>query len=117
MKILKHNQITKLVEELKRHSADNKVAIWKRIATDLEKPTRQRRIINVFKINQYANANETIIVPGKVLGSGELTKKVVVAAYNFSDSAYEKIKSKGEAISINELMRKNPKGQKVRILG
>ena len=117
MKILKHEQLRKLVNELKKNSIVNNVRIWKRIAVDLEKPTRNRREINIYKIEKYANPNETVVVPGKVLGTGELTKKVNVAAFNFSDSAYRKIKEKGQAMSISELLKNNPKGKKVRILG
>lgn len=114
---MKHEQLTQLISELKKNSIANDVKIWKRIAVDLEKPTRIRRLVNIYKIEQYSNPNETIVVPGKVLGSGELTKKVSVAAFNFSDSAYQKIKEKGQAMSIQELMKNNPKGKKVRIIG
>ena len=49
---------------------------------------------------------------------GDLNKKVTIAAYNFSKSAIEKINSSGsKAISINELVKQNPKGSKVRIIG
>lgn len=84
---------------------------------DLEKPSRNRRAVNLFKIEKYAKENETIIVPGKVLGTGELTKKVTVVAFNFSDSAFKKIKEKGSVVSIEELLKSNPKGKKVRIIG
>lgn len=113
----KHIQLQELITELKKNSIANKVKIWKRLAVDLEKPTRIRREVNIYKIEQYAKPNETIVVPGKVLGTGELTKKVTVAAFNFSDSAYQKIKAKGQAISIPDLIKNNPKGKKVRILG
>lgn len=113
----KHEQITELIKDLKKTSIVNKVKIWKRIAVDLEKPSRNSRVVNIFKIDKNAKSNEILIVPGKVLGTGELTRKVQVAAYNFSDSAFQKIKEKGEALSIRELMEKNPKGKKVRILG
>mgnify|MGYP005838189623 CR=1 FL=1 len=114
---MKHAQLTQLVKELKKNSIENNVKIWKRVATDLEKPTRRRREVNIYSIDQNAEKNETIIVPGKVLGTGELSKKVVVAAFNFSESAYNKIKEKGEAITIQELVKRNPKGEKVRIIG
>jgi len=110
-------QLRNLVQELKKSSIDSGVKIWKRVAEDLEKPTRNRRIINIYSIDKNSKAGEVIIVPGKVLGTGQLDKKVTVAAYNFSDSAYEKIKSKGEALTIMELVKKNPKGKNVRILG
>jgi large subunit ribosomal protein L18e len=114
---MKNEQLTELIRELKKSSIDNKVNIWKRLASDLEKSTRARRLVNIYKIDKYAKENETIVVPGKVLGSGVLTKKVTIAAYTFSDSAYKKIGEKGSAISILELLKNNPAGKKVRILG
>ena len=98
-------------------SNQENVPLWKRLANDLSKPTRQRRIVNLYKIEQYARDNEIVVVPGKVLGVGEVKKKLTIAAFNFSDEAYEKIKQVGEAISINELMKKNPQGKNVRVLG
>ena len=85
---------------------------------DLQKSTRQRRIVNLYKINQYAREGETIIVPGKVLSVGELNKKVDVAALTFSEGAKRKIlEAKGKVFTIKELLQNNPEGKKVRILG
>jgi len=57
-------------------------------------------------------------VPGKVLGTGEISKKITIAAHTFSSSACDKIlNAKGEILTISELIKKNPKGSKVRILG
>lgn len=107
-----------LVQALKKQSNEQKVHIWKRLATDLEKPTRRSREVNLSRINLHAKPDETIVVAGKVLGGGELDHKVTVAAFKFSQSALDKIKeSKGEAYSIWELIKKNPKGAKVRIIG
>jgi large subunit ribosomal protein L18e len=91
---------------------------WKRIAEDLRRPTRERRIVNVYKIEKFAQDGETIVVPGKVLSVGDLTKKVNVAALTFSDEAKKKIENaKGKALSIQELLKNNPEGKQVRILG
>jgi len=115
---MKHIQATQLISELKKNSIENNVNIWKRVATDLERPTKKKRVVNLYKIEKYARADEIIVVPGKVLGTGDITKKVIVAAEIFSDSAYKKIlDAKGEVLTIQELMNKNPKGKKVRILG
>ncbi|MBR9690597.1 50S ribosomal protein L18e [Candidatus Woesearchaeota archaeon] len=114
----KNQQLTSLVQELKKVSAEKKVNIWKRIAKDLEKPTRIRRIVNLSKINRFTKANDVVVVPGKVLGSGEIDKKLTVAAYQFSGSAEKKIKdAKGNALTLDELAKKNPKGAKVKIIG
>lgn len=107
-----------LIQDLKKLSTDSNTLIWKRLAVDLEKPTRQRRVVNLSRINNYTKDNDTIVVPGKVLGSGLLDHKITIAAYNFSSSALDKInRSKSKAISIRELMKENIKAKKVKIIG
>lgn len=114
----KNAQLEGLVEELKKQSHEQNVKIWKRIASDLEKSTRNRRIVNLFSIDRFAKDKETVIVPGKVLGTGELSKKVNVVAYSISKQAQDKIKDAGASfMTIPELLKKNPKGSNVRILG
>jgi large subunit ribosomal protein L18e len=110
-------QLQTLVRSLKRLGLEQECKLWKRIALDLERPTRIRRMVNVYKINHYAKDGDVILVPGKVCGDGEFTKKVTVAAYQFSESARAKINGAGKAITIQELMKDNPKGKKVKILG
>ena len=94
-----------------------KAKIWLRVASDLEKPTRIRREVNLYKINKSTRDGETAVVPGKVLAIGNLEKPITVAAFRFSADAKEKINKKGKAISIAELLKSNPKGSKVRIIG
>ena len=106
-----------LLQLLKKTAIENKAAVWKRVASDLEKPTRSRRIVNVYKIEKYAKDNDIVVVPGKVLGTGDLNKKVTVAAYTFSDEALKKINQKGSAISIKQLVEKNPAGKKIKLMG
>jgi large subunit ribosomal protein L18e len=97
--------------------AGREVALWKKIHKDLSRPTRSRSCVNLYKVSKYARDGETIVVPGKVLAVGELDKPVTIAALNCSNSAKQKIlNAKGQVISINELLLKNPKGQKVRVL-
>ncbi len=105
--------LVNLINDLKKLSLDQKVNIWKRIAEDLERPTRSRREVNLEKLNRCTKANESVIVPGKVLGDGELGHKLRVAAFRFSESARGKV----NAVSIRELMKENPKGKGVRIIG
>ena len=67
-------------------------------------------------IARYTEADETILVPGKVLSNGDLENKVDVVALKFSAKAQEKIENAGgECISIDEIMDKNPKGSNIRI--
>ncbi len=111
-------QLQGLISELKRVAGSQKAPVWSRVAADLEKPTRQRRIVNLSRINLNSKENDTVIVPGKVLGTGELDHRVTVAAFNFSKSAVEKLaRSKSTMYTIYDYMKKNPKGQKTRIIG
>ncbi|MFC1686841.1 50S ribosomal protein L18e [Nanoarchaeota archaeon] len=112
-----NHQLKLLIEELEKKHIENGVKLWRRLASDLRKPTRQRRIVNIYKIDKYAREGETVVVPGKVLNEGELKKKINVAAFSFSESAAEKINQVAQTMSISELMEKNPEGKKVRILG
>ncbi|MBT5021473.1 50S ribosomal protein L18e [Candidatus Woesearchaeota archaeon] len=107
-----------LVQELKKTSIVEEASIWKRIASDLEKSNRNRRVVNLSRLNRFTKANETVIVPGKVLGSGIISHSVTVAAFSFSDSAIEQLKqNKCTVVSIEDLMKKNPKGKDIRIIG
>ncbi len=112
-----NKNLIRLIDELKTLSRKQEVSIWKRVANDLSKPSRNRREVNISKINRYTKENETIVVPGKILSMGELDHKVNVAAWTFSDSAKKKIDAKGKAMTITELTEQNPKGSKVRIIG
>ena len=107
-----------LIGELKKRSNEQEVNLWKRVAIDLEKPTRQRRSVNLSNINRHTKEDETIIIPGKVLGAGSVGHKLTISAYQFSESAKEKLKKNGSVIiPLVELAKDNPKGKGIRIIG
>jgi large subunit ribosomal protein L18e len=106
--------LVNLIKEIKEHAAKEDSGFWRRIAKELSNATRRRRTVNVAKINQYTKDGEMVVVPGKVLGVGELDHNVSVAALQFSESALDKIKNN---MTIAELLKKSPKGKDVRILG
>ena len=109
-------QLQALLKDIEPQARQSR--FWKRIAEDVTKPTRQRREVNIYKIEAVAREGETIVVPGKVLSLGELSKKVDVAAMNFSAEARRKIvEAKGKALTIRELLQQNPDGKNVRIMG
>src|SRR3989344_7582961 len=111
-------QLNGLIQLLKKQSSEQNVHIWKRLAIDLEKPTRIRRVVNVYRLGKFTKDNENVVVPGKVLGSGEISHKINVAAFDFSEGAKKKIiEAKGTCMLIADMMQKNPKGQNIRIIG
>jgi large subunit ribosomal protein L18e len=118
-KIRKENpELIELISFLKRASRENGARIWRDIAERLERPRRVWPEVNVSRIERYAKDGEVIVVPGRVLGAGILTRKVTVAAVGFTGTAREKIEGAGgKAMSIPELVEKIPKGSGVRIMG
>jgi large subunit ribosomal protein L18e len=111
-------ELIELIRSLKKQSRENKTDIWRDIAERLAKPKRKRKTVNISHLNRYTQKNEMVVVPGKVLGAGEMRHAVTVAAFAFSEKAKEKIKArKGKCLSFFDLMKKNPKGSKIRIIG
>lgn len=111
-------QLQKLIVDLKKKAQVDSTPLWKRIAFDLERPTRSRRVVNLSRLNRFTHDDEVIIVPGKVLGSGLIDHKITVAAFDFSDGAVEKLKKLNcDVLSIEELLAKNPKASGIRIIG
>ena len=107
-----------LIHELKKQANEKDAPIWKDVAVRLEKSAKNWPVVNLDKINKYTGEKETALIPGKVLSNGELTKKVSIAAWSFSEKAQEKIKKAGgKTLTIEELVKHNPKGKDVRILG
>ncbi len=107
-----------LIGELKKRSNEQEVNLWKRIALDLEKPTRQRRAVNLSRINRHTKENEVVVVPGKVLGSGDLNHKLTISAYQFSEQAKDKLEKSGaQIVSLLDLSKEKPDGKNIRIIG
>ena len=107
-----------LIHELKKQANEKNAPIWKDIAIRLEKPLKNWPEVNLNRIDKHIHDKETALIPGKVLSDGNLTKKVTIAAWSFTDKSQEKIKKAGgKTISIEELMKTNPNGKDIRILG
>ncbi len=108
--------LRRLVHKLRKYSRQYNAPIWRDVAEKLWKPRRQRIVVNLSTINRFTEEGDTVIVPGKVLGSGELDHGVVVAAWRFSRKALKEIKKRGEALTIDDLLEKNPQGKGVKII-
>jgi len=106
-----------LIAELKKAAKENDASVWKTAAEKLEKPRRQKIEVNLVDIDRHTEKGNVVLVPGAVLAKGELGKVVTVAAWRFSPEAEKKIKdAKGEALTIQELLKKNPNGREVKII-
>jgi len=114
----KHPELKGLIQTLHKKSVEEGAQIWSAVARGLNRPNRKGYEVNLLRLEKYAKKNDNIVVPGAVLGSGEITKPVTVAALKFSSEAERKIKKAGgKTIDIEDLVNENPKGKKVRIMG
>ena len=104
-----------LMVDLGKLSSEQKIPFWRRLAKELKKPARNKKGVNLYKINRYTRDGETAVIPGKVLSLGTISKKITIAAVSFSDTAKDKIKASGsKMISLKELIKQRPK--KMRLL-
>ncbi|MFX1356222.1 MAG: 50S ribosomal protein L18e [Promethearchaeota archaeon] len=103
----------KLIRELWK----TKRRIWRRVSKKLSGPRRNRVEANLYRINKVTKNNDVIVVPGKVLGIGDLDHKLTIACVSYSDNAKKKIEDSGsKLISVEELLEKNPDGKNVKII-
>ncbi|MEL9990940.1 MAG: 50S ribosomal protein L18e [Thermoproteus sp.] len=110
-------QLRMLIRFLKKAAKSNDAPIWAYVAELLGKPRRQRVAVNLAKLNKLVNDGDVVVIPGKLLGYGDLQKKVTIAAVGASRRAVEVVlKSGGQLVSIPELVKKNPRGSNVKVI-
>ena len=110
--------LTDLISELKKVSRENDAPVWRTVAIKLEKPSRVWAEVNVAGLERHAKPKDSVVIAGKLLGTGMLTKAVNVAAFSASDSAVRKVEMAGGTfMHLGELARQNPKGSGIRIMG
>ncbi|HUI86335.1 MAG TPA: 50S ribosomal protein L18e [Nitrososphaerales archaeon] len=102
---------------LERAGRKQNLPIWAEASELLARPASTKVEVNVGRISRIASSGAKVFVPGKVLGSGMVEKKLVVGAFSFSASARAKIEAKGgSAISIEQFVKKYPDGSGVKIV-
>ena len=102
----------KLIRELWK----TKRRIWKKVSKKLSGPRRERIEANLYRINKKTKENDVIVVPGIVLGIGEIDHKLTIACLNCSKTARKKIETSGsKLLSIEELLEQNPEGKEVKV--
>ena len=90
---------------------------WFEIAKIISSSRKKYSDINLKNIDEKTKEGDIVVVAGKVLGKGNISKKVRVCAINFSESAREKLrKTKSEAITILEEIKKNPKAEGIKLI-
>ncbi len=104
------------VRKLIRDLWKTRIKIWRKISKKLGGPRKNKVSPNLYRINKKTKENDVIVIPGKILGMGELNHTLTIACLECSNSARKKIISSGsKLISIEELLEQNPKGSGVKV--
>jgi len=91
---------------------------YKNIAKILLRPRRKRVAVNLEKIEKVMakmklpedeKMKKVIVVPGKILGKGEITKKYKIVALSFSESARKKLEKIADLKDFNWLVNQKIK--------
>jgi len=116
LKIKKSNALLKsAIIMLERKGSGGKSPIWREAATYLASGTVSWPEVNVGHLARLEAS--TVFVPGKVLGTGTIDKKVTVGAFSFSASAKAKIEAAGgKAFTIEEFVKHYPEGSGVALV-
>jgi large subunit ribosomal protein L18e len=110
-------ELITLIRFLKTQSRENQAAIWHDVAEDLSKSRSGRAAVNLSQLNRHTKRSDTVIVPGKILATGNLNHALTIAAFGASGKAEEKLRAvKAKYLSIPELVKKNPTGKNVKII-
>lgn len=109
--------LVELIHNLKAAGREG-APIWRDIASRLEKPSRNWAQVNVSKLEQHVRDGENVVVPGKLLGSGDPARAFTVIAYSASATAKAKIAAAGGTVlTLDQGVAQFPKGEKCRIIG
>jgi len=113
------NQIVlQMTKELRQASKKNNAPIWLRLAELAMKPSRARRVMNLGQLDKFANDNDVIVVPGKVLGTGNISHKITLCSFSISTSGAKKVvQSRGKVVDFAQLIKSYPTGNGVKIIG
>lgn len=90
---------------------------WLAVAKILAGARRAYQKVNLFEIDLQAKDGDTVIIIGKVLSLGELSKKVKIRAMAYSMTAEEKLKkAKADYGYVLDEIKNNEKAERIKIL-
>ena len=107
-----------MIKDLKQASRKNEAPIWSRLADLAVKPSTSKRVVNLARINKITKENNVLFVPGKVLGTGNISHKIILCSFSMSATAAKKIiQTGGTIMTYSDMIKKYPTGKDVMIFG
>ena len=120
-KRVKRKTNPELVETIELAKKNNLLDLGKKLSG----PTRKQVKINLEDLSRLLEKDgdkkgtkeSKFLVVGKVLGKGEINKKIKIAALGFSEQAKEKLKKADcKMLTIKQAIEKNPKLEGVKVV-
>ena len=103
-----------MIKSLYEKSADSKAGLWGALAKQLESPGQNWAELNLSRLSRVTKKGETIVVPGKVLGTGALSHSLNIYSLSASKAAEARIsKAGGSYGKIEALLEKGAKGVRI----
>ena len=88
---------------------------WREVASILTGPRKKRKNVNLKDLENFSS--DSIVVCGKVLSEGEISKKKKIVALGFSEKARKKLLEAGcELKEITEEINLNKNAKGIQIL-
>jgi large subunit ribosomal protein L18e len=110
-------ELLRVLVELRRAARTHHAPVWESVADRLERPRHATVPLNVGQLERLTTADEMIVVAGKLLSEGPLSKRLTVGAFSYSAGARAKVHAAGgAALTLPELVKTKPDGKGVRFL-
>jgi len=94
-----------------------KTPAWLKLAKLLSQSTKKQSSVNLGEIDKQTSMGDSVLVPGRVLGVGEITKKIRICSFGISKEALERLsKTKSEWVYILDEIKKNPRADGLKII-
>ncbi|MBD3185188.1 50S ribosomal protein L18e [Candidatus Bathyarchaeota archaeon] len=105
------------VRRIIRQLENTRIKVWKEVASYLKKARRKRVEANLGRINRITNDGEVIVIPGKLLGTGMIDKKITIGALSWSKGAKRKAEEAGiTLLELSDIVKQNPSGANVKLV-
>ena len=111
------SEVRETIMKLAQVSRESNSVFWRDIAERISGGRRRYASVDLGKIERLCAEGDTVVVPGTVLGGGEIEKKITISAIRASTSAIEKIGKSGSTFKkLSDLAIENPKGTNIKII-
>ena len=91
-----------MVKDLKQASKKNEAPIWSKLADLALKSSSSKRTVNLTRINKITKENDILFVPGKILGTGNISQKITLSYFSIYRTEENRIIESGKNININK---------------